>query len=650
MKYAGLPEGAELIEEPAESEPMQQGAPVTFAGMPEGAEVVADTPYVSKTEQAAMKKYGTGAISPDEWDRMGRPGGVAPVDQRENATFGEKVAKTISNIPGDVVDVARGIYGAVRHPVDTGTGLVKMAAGGLAEGAAALGADTPEIQEMRQSFEPVKEAAKSLAKNPVDFIAGRIIEHPAQTAMDLMLLKGAANKLVGTVPTQSYLAAKEMEHAVASGMNKGVRPTVTGKTTAGQSAGYYKKAKDAVSSIIENKGNLQYSTGEAGELPKSLSQFSEAIDQTKKAIFSQYDDMARTAGEQGAAVKTTTIAMELDKVIKNKVIQDLHPELIDKARALQKTLWKRKTYTAQEAQEAIASLNESLQAYYKNPSYASAKSASLDAMVANQLRKSLDASIDAVSGPGYQVLKHRYGALKTIEKEVNQRALVDARKNVKGLIDFTDVASAADLTRGVLSMSPGYVASAGAMQVVKNYFKRLNDPNTHIADMFSKSEKYMTPPSLGSVAAGKLKGAAGPTAQAAFQASRASGVSEELPDLVSSAEAADYTGDLSGTLSARNRALQDAASDSSGIVGANVSRASQDSGSARPAMTAAQRAAFNEETKRLRDEQESRNKPQTKGKKSYIPVKQVTVQTKDGEMLMYRDAKGKLYDYDPNEE
>jgi hypothetical protein len=41
-----------------------------------------------------------------------------------------------------------------------------------------------------------------------------------------------------------------------------------------------------------------------GQLPKNLSEFSDAISQTKKKIYSEYDVLAKNAGENGALVST----------------------------------------------------------------------------------------------------------------------------------------------------------------------------------------------------------------------------------------------------------------------------------------------------------------------------------------------------------
>ena len=41
-----------------------------------------------------------------------------------------------------------------------------------------------------------------------------------------------------------------------------------------------------------------------GQLPKNLSEFSDAISQTKKKLYSEYDALAKSAGEGGVFVST----------------------------------------------------------------------------------------------------------------------------------------------------------------------------------------------------------------------------------------------------------------------------------------------------------------------------------------------------------
>ena len=295
-----------------------------------------------------------------------------------------------------------------------------------------------------------------------------------------------------------------LSSTVKEGINKGIRPSVqsTGKTSV-QGKAYYEKAQKAVETIVENKPNLEFvKDGQrvTGTLPKSLTEFSDAIGQTKQSIFAQYDALAQASPQYyGSSVDLTPVAKELESVINNKVLNDLNPShgghgfnVIEYAKTMSKSFSNRGTYTTTEAQEAVTTLNNSLKAFYSNPSYETASKAAVDAMVANKMRQSLDDVIEKTSGAGYQELKNTYGALKAIEKDVNHRATVDARKNIKGLIDFSDLYSGPALVNGILTMSPTKIASGATVKAIALWHKHINNPNHIITKMFDKTEKIIS--------------------------------------------------------------------------------------------------------------------------------------------------------------
>ncbi|MFA6290127.1 MAG: hypothetical protein WC637_00020 [Victivallales bacterium] len=284
---------------------------------------------------------------------------------------------------------------------------------------------------------------------------------------------------------------KELTTAITKGIEKSIRPTVVGKRTASQMKNYFDRAKTAVKTIIENKDNLMLSDAEGGivkGLPKTIKQFSEAIEQTKRSVFKQYDDMARTAGGKGVEVDLSPAVRELESLGGNKVLTDMSPEIAEYALKRAEALSSRGVYTTAEAQDAITHLNKSLESFYKNPSYETANRAGVDALIVNNIRKSLDNAIEGAAGQGYQDLKRTYGALKALEKDVSHRAVVDARKNAKGLLDFTDVLTSGELLGGLLTMNPTMAATGFFGRMVKGFYKRLNDPNRTVKGMFADAE------------------------------------------------------------------------------------------------------------------------------------------------------------------
>lgn len=303
-------------------------------------------------------------------------------------------------------------------------------------------------------------------------------------------------------------AEPKLDTIINKGVDKGIRPGVAGNRTFKQSEGYHRKAQHAVKTIVENKDALKL-TDEYGEvvlgLPKNLRQFSQSIDQTKSNIFRQYDEMAKAAGESGAKVDLGSIPAELLKVANNKSLQLAAPDAAayaqKRAAAFQNvnaatdgvTTTRNNFLAAEQAQEVISMFNQSLESFYKNPSYDTASKAYIDSLIVNNLRKELDSVIEKSAGPGYQQLKNAYGSLKAIEKDVAQRAIVDARRNVKGLLDFSDVFSGSQVVGGLISMNPATVGTGVTAKIISNLYKIKNDPNKIIENMFREVDKRYKP-------------------------------------------------------------------------------------------------------------------------------------------------------------
>ena len=365
----------------------------------------------------------------------------------------------------------------VRELLQTKVG--KTGLGALAKGQEAYGDFKKSYPEFAKDIEAVVNIAT-------------LIPIRAGTKESINILKDI--KATVTVPTIQTID-KALEKTIIKGVEKGIRLSVVGKKSAPLMQAYFDKAKSAVQKIVANKDNLiltnKFGEPLKGELPKSLKQFSQAINQTKTAVFEQYDAMAKEAGKSGAIVKLTPIKNELDIVINNPVLQDIAPDTIKYAKQRADSLAKRSIYTTTEAQEAITKLNNSLDIFYANPTYDTASKAYIDSLIANNLRKNLDAVIEGLQGKGYQELKNSYGALKTIEKDVTHRAIREGRKRVKGLLDFSDVFSGAYAVHGMITMNPAVIGAAGAAKGIAKLYIHLNDPNRIVKSMFEKTEKLL---------------------------------------------------------------------------------------------------------------------------------------------------------------
>lgn len=290
----------------------------------------------------------------------------------------------------------------------------------------------------------------------------------------------------------------KLEKEVVDIFQKGVKPNLQGQQTLGQADKYKSQVVEAVKTIDQNKDILQF-TDEAGEIvtgrtPQSLQEFSEAIDQTKRKIYEQYDTIASQAGEAGLKVDGVKIANQLEEVINNQALKLSNPEAVRYAEEVRNRFIKAGEIDAKTAQEVIQNYNNSLKAFYKNPTPEGLTRNAVDALMANQMRQALDEGIDGLTGAQYQSLKNQYGALKTIERDVLRATLRDARKNTKGLIDYTDIFSGGQLVTGLLTLNPGMIAQGAAQKGIAEYFKFLNNPNKAIRDMFETGAKLEKEP------------------------------------------------------------------------------------------------------------------------------------------------------------
>ena len=361
--------------------------------------------------------------------------------------------------------------------------------------------------------------AKTISEDPFGFILD--VSIIAGTAGSIMRKAGKASKIsalekAGTLPTATQAIKKTGEIvksskiykkafptntyrtnlAIDNGITKAIRPSVVGKKTAPQRMAYTKNSRDAVKTIVENKNGLRF-TDELGEtvnrLPQNLDEFSQAIQQTKTQIYKYYDELLQSAGEQKGTVSLSNISNKLDDVINSKTLQIKEPGIIKYAQGVKARLNAAGKLGVREADDLIKTYNNSLQAFYKNPSYDLATKASVDSLIVNNLRSSLDDVVSTITGKQFQRLKSKYGALKSIERDINRRAIVAGRQNVKGLIDFTDIFSAGDVIGGITGLSPARISKGIAQMGIKNIFKKLNDPNNIVKDMFKRVDKLYDP-------------------------------------------------------------------------------------------------------------------------------------------------------------
>jgi len=335
--------------------------------------------------------------------------------------------------------------------------------------------DLPEIYKRS----PMPEGSKD--------VLGDILNTGEVVGAGVGLAKGLTKGVVKNISGEA--AETALKNKVKAGMNKGVKPTVIGKPSLKKLESFYEKSTDAVKTIAKNRTaiNLVDDVGEAIPMPRNSIEFAQAIDKTKKLIYKKYHDKALAAGDAGANFDVRPIINDIDKFVSGKDFKKRPPKAREYALKLKDELSELAGESPEVIEERIADLNKSLGPYYMGRDKSA--EAAIDAAIAIRMRNQLDKQITELAGEGYQQLKNEYGALLNIENEVAKRALVNARKQNKSLLDYTDIFSGGDIAAGVLTMNPALVAKGAAQRGIKEVFKALNDPDRAIKQMFEYAYK-----------------------------------------------------------------------------------------------------------------------------------------------------------------
>lgn len=449
---------------------------------------------MAKKTMDPVKKETYMNLSQDYFSKAGK--GIQDIIGGEIKTTGQVVGEAA----GTILDVATaGTYGTAAKAAKTGELISKPLVSSVIPTAVS-----------KLSSAGVKETAKKIGIGAGVGYGYDISQNLQNHAEGVDIITPGFGMLIGAgLPAFgfAYGATKEaikgapLDTIVKKGMEKGVKPSVAGKQTLSKIDEYHQKAADAVKSIINNKEGLSFTdaNGEVltGKLPETLEQFSSAVEQTKKVVFGEYDALTKKAGKEGAVVKFDSLLPELEKASKDTVLNLKDPQAAAYAADMAERFRKLGSLTTEQAQQYITQMNADLQSFYRNPSYGSSTKVGIDAMIANQMRQALDNVIETATGKEYQKLKNMYGALKTIEKDVAHRAIVDGRKNSAGLIDYSNIFTYGDIASGILTANPGQVGKGILGKGLQMFYKWRNDPNTIIKEMFSKGEK--------AVSNGKLK-------------------------------------------------------------------------------------------------------------------------------------------------
>ncbi|MDD5060909.1 MAG: hypothetical protein PHN44_01315 [Candidatus Marinimicrobia bacterium] len=297
---------------------------------------------------------------------------------------------------------------------------------------------------------------------------------------------GAADRTIGNAIKTA--TRDPYEKALELGVNKGIKPSVVGKTTLAQKEKFTKNVDKSVNTILEKKNDISIidKNGiEVNKAPSNLKEFEQAIPQTKRIIYDQYHSMATAAGKGGVAFNEAPVVDHLKSIAEDV---SRTPEIRRAAEKLIPEIEELRGMSPEQIEKRISDYNQDLKSYYAKSPGIDGVTAGVKKGAADLIREELDKNITEAMGSGYQELKNKYGSLAAIERDVNHRALMDARKNTKGLTDLSDMYMAMEAISGIAG-NPYGLLKAGAGLAVKERIKFLNNPNTYINKMFKEAEK-----------------------------------------------------------------------------------------------------------------------------------------------------------------
>ena len=341
---------------------------------------------------------------------------------------------------------------------------------------AALGSDTKtgELSTgsdlVDKTIEKVGSAPGKVLGKAADVLKKNVVE-PVKSGYEGVTIK---------TPEQKIATA---EKSMTEGIQKGVKPTILGKQTLSSQAKFYDNFKTGLKTIAENRDKLEIvnADGETVNKPQTNAELSQAIDQTKKTIYDQYNSMTKAATGADAKIDVSGVVKKLENTTTNLKYS---PQTRAYAKSMMAEIGELQNASPDVIEARIKDLNSNLTGYYEGRT--SKAQASLDAAVASNLRELLDKKIEETQGPGYQDLKNKYGALKSMEKDVNKRAIVTARANAKNLPStLVDAWSGAEVAGGLFTGNLMPVIKGLASKGLGAYYKNLNAPDRYIANMMN---------------------------------------------------------------------------------------------------------------------------------------------------------------------
>jgi hypothetical protein len=273
----------------------------------------------------------------------------------------------------------------------------------------------------------------------------------------------------------------------------------TGKMGLGTTAGdRINKAANALNTIRENAPNIKVLDINGNEVAfnpakATFLEMPQALKQTKDAIYKEYSDIAKTAGDEGIQF-TQKDFRQLENFLNKYSEKGFTPAFSSKAKQLKETLARYGKVNPKdnvvyyqnadpiEIQSLIEKINLDV-----NP-LSDKAAAQVSGEFSQELRGLLDSKLEASGNPAYQATRDKYAQLKSIEPDIIAR-YKEALRKAGAKPDLIDAITGLDALMGLITMSPTQIARAGLTQVVKRLYGYLRDPEVNMQRAFRLLEE-----------------------------------------------------------------------------------------------------------------------------------------------------------------
>jgi len=444
----------------------------------------------------------------------------APAPEPESNIQHQNILGKLLNVPGAMSRAAiqeqPGL--AAASPALAGIIALTGIAGKEAQQAAGAGAlrpdEVPRFQDM--AIDAAQRVGGPSTSQAVNFfkgglasaggLAADIATDPASMLLELVTHQSAMNAVGKVANAAIPKTVKNSTKTVGDTFMRFIKPAVSGSKKAKSLRKFNENAKIAVDSIVDNKKNLKFrkllDNGEelvtsVGDVPRSLDETAQAIEQTKVVIWDKIDELVVAAGKTRKKVDLTDIAKELRKLGNNKVNRLVDPEIQNYAIRRALDLDAMKSLSPRDAQLAISKINRNLRASHKGGTLTpdNLNRAWVDSLIKNRLNKGLNKIVKSTgkSGNEFTGLRRQYGALNEIETGVYNAVQKAAKQSKYSLTQLFDVFSAGDIIRGVAQGRADLIAKGGFQIGARLTLSKLNDPNVGITKMFKTIDKLRNP-------------------------------------------------------------------------------------------------------------------------------------------------------------